>query len=55
MVCWYQTVQGVQGALINAKFASGLYVGTCSVYRGTSLIINSPLVGPYSRTMSRAL
>ena len=27
----------------------------CGVYRGTSLIRNSLLVEPYSRTMSRAL
>jgi hypothetical protein len=31
---------------------SGLGVG---VYKGTSLIRNDPLLGPYRRTMSRAI
>ena len=29
--------------------------GRSALYRGTSLIRNSPLLGPYSRTVSRAL
>ena len=29
--------------------------GTLAVYRGTSLIRNTPLLGPYSRTIPRVL
>ena len=37
------------------EFTSCAPVWTCYVYRGTSLQRDNPTVGPYSRTMPRAL